>query len=117
VEVSLTDARRLGIAPKIRMSGDLEGSPGAMIATPGGEINLAEGVIVAARHLHISTGQAKAFGLHDGEAVKLRKPGPREAIFGGFIVRSGSAHELEAHVDTDEANAAAIFDGDLLEIV
>jgi putative phosphotransacetylase len=99
------------------MSGDLVGSSGAVLVTSRGRVEIPEGVIIAARHLHISLEHAEIYRLRDGDIVKLRKTGSREVTFGGFIVRSGPAHELEAHVDTDEANAAAISNGDLLEIV
>jgi putative phosphotransacetylase len=117
VEISVTDAVKLGIEPAIRMSGNVDGSPGAVIVGPVGKVRIASGVIVAARHLHISDAQAEAFAVNNGDVVKLKKYGPREVVFGNFIVRSGPTHELEAHLDTDEANAAAIEDGDLLEIV
>ena len=80
-------------------------------------VELAEGVIVSARHLHMSPSQAAAYGLKDGEKVRLKSGGERAAILEGVVVRSGAEHELEAHVDMDEANAAGIKNGDLLEII
>ncbi len=117
VEVSLTDTYRLGIKPYVRMSGELEGTPGCTLIGPVGEITLSKGVIVAARHLHISGEEAEAFGLKNGDVVKARKTGGRETVFGGIIVRAGDGHSLELHIDTDEANAAGISSGDLLELL
>ncbi|GHU63190.1 phosphate propanoyltransferase [Clostridia bacterium] len=117
VEISLTDSFTVGIEPVIRMSGDLEGSPGARLITKRGSIELKYGVLIAARHLHVSVEQAKMLDLKNGQSVSLKKAGEREITFGNFIVRSGPAHELEAHIDRDEANAAMICDGEYLEII
>jgi putative phosphotransacetylase len=117
VEISMTDTFKLGIKPAIRMSGDTAGTPGCTLIGPAGEVKLVEGVIVAARHLHISTEEAAAYGLKNGDVVSVKKNGPRETTFGGILVRSGDAHSLELHIDTDEANAAAIKNGELLELI
>jgi propanediol utilization protein len=117
VEVSVTDAYILGVDRALRMSGNTGGSPGVRLETERGAVNLPEGAIVAARHLHMSDEQAKAFGLSNGQTVSLRKPGDRTVTLGNVIVRSGKGHELEVHLDTDEANAAMIANGDILEIV
>ena len=117
IEISITDAIRLGIKPVVRMSGDIAFTPGAKLVGPKGSVDLPQGVIVAARHLHMSPEEAAAYGLKDGDVVSLRKPGPREVIFGNVVVRSGKGHSLEVHLDTDEANAAMLSNGDLLEII
>ena len=117
VEISMTDTYRLGIEPAVRMSGDIMGSPGCTLAGPAGQITLPQGVIVAARHLHISPGEADIFGLTDGDVVAACKQGERETVFGNILVRAGEAHALELHLDIDEANAAGIKNGDLLELV
>ena len=117
IEISITDAIRLGIKPVVRMSGDIAFTPGAKLAGPKGSVDVPQGVIVAARHLHMSPEEAAAYGLKDGDVVSLRKPGPREVIFGNVVVRSGKGHSLEVHLDTDEANAAMLSNGDLLEII
>ena len=108
VELALTDAIKMGLRPPIRMSGELEGSPGCVLSSGNARITLSSGVIVAARHLHMSPEEAQAFDLRDGDVVSLRVEGPRPATLDGFIVRSGAAHRLEAHIDTDEANAAGL---------
>ena len=117
VEISITDAIRLGIKPVVRMSGDIAFTPGVKLVGPKGSVDLPQGVIVSARHLHMSPEEAAAYGLKDGDVVSLRKPGPREVIFGNVVVRSGKGHSLEVHLDTDEANAAMLSNGDLLEII
>ena len=117
VELSLTDAIKLGLRPPIRMSGELEGSPGGVLSSGNARITLSSGVIVAARHLHMSPEEAQAFDLRDGDVVSLRVEGPRPATLDGFIVRSGAAHRLEAHIDTDEANACALRDGQLCRVI
>jgi len=117
VEVSVTDCYRIGIKPAVRMSGDIAGTPGCTLVGPAGEVKLDKGVIVAARHLHISDEEAAAFGLKNGDIVGAKKKGERETVFGNIIVRAGREHSLELHLDTDEANAAGITGGELLELV
>jgi putative phosphotransacetylase len=116
VEVSMTDTFALGIAPNVRMSGDIAGTPGCKLVGPKGELTLTKGVIVAARHLHMSAQEAEAFGLKNGDVVSVRKGGARATTLGNIVVRAGDGHSLELHIDTDEANAAAIGCGDLLEL-
>jgi putative phosphotransacetylase len=116
VELSVTDAYKLGIDRDLRMSGDVKNSPGVRLETARGSVDLAEGAIIAARHLHMSDAQAQAFGLKNGQAVSLTKPGGRGVTLGNVIVRSGPGHELEVHLDTDEANAAMIAPDDILEV-
>ena len=117
VEISMTDTFKLGIKPVVRMSGDIAGTPGCTLVGPAGEARLRQGVIVAARHLHISNEEAQLYGLRSGDIVSARKKGEREVTFGNIPVRSGDGHSLELHLDTDEANAAGISGGDLLELI
>ncbi len=117
VELSMSDAIALGIAPNVRMSGDIAGTPGCTLAGPKGEVTLNRGVIVAARHLHMSAQEAAVYSLKSGDAVGVRKGGVRAAVLGNVVVRAGDAHALEVHLDTDEANAAGIQTGDLLELI
>jgi putative phosphotransacetylase len=117
VEVSLTDTFALGIAPAVRMSGDLKETPTGKLIGPAGEVALSQGVIVSARHLHMSDEEAAWYGVKSGDVVSVRKTGDRAATFGNVRVRAGKAHALELHIDTDEANAAAIKNGDLLELL
>ncbi len=117
VEISMTDSFKLGIKPVIRMSGDVAGSPGGVLETAQGRVELKQGVIVSERHLHISPQQAADYGLADGQKVKLRTQTTRTVVFEDVVVRSGAGHELEVHLDMDEANSAGLKNGDLLEIV
>lgn len=117
VEISVTDSFKLGIKPVVRMSGNTAGSPGATLIGPAGQVDIAEGVIVSARHLHISDEQAANYGLKDGDVISLKKRGEREVTFGNIAVRAGKKHSLEAHFDTDEANAALLKNGELMEII
>lgn len=117
VEVSCTDSYTLGIKPVIRMSGELDGTPGLRLGGPMGAIDLAGGVIVGARHLHMSESEAAAYGLTNGDPVRIISAGPRRTILENVVVRSGKGHSLEVHIDTDEANAAGIQCGEILELV
>lgn len=116
-ELSITDCYKAGIKPAVRMSGNIEGTPGCSLAGPAGEVALKQGVIVAARHLHMSAAEAAAYGLKNGDAVSVKKAGARELILGNVVVRAGEGHSLEAHIDTDEANAAGMLCGELLELI
>lgn len=117
VELSVTDAFAAGIKPVVRMSGDIAGTPGCRLTGPAGSMEIREGVIVAARHLHISPEQAAVYGLKSGDQVRLRSEGPRAVVFEQVAVRSGPGHDLEVHIDFDEANCAQMKNGDLLEII
>jgi len=117
VEITLTDSFMLGIPPVVKMSGDVKGTPGCRLVGPKGEYDLPYGVIVSRRHLHASSEQAAWFGLKNGDVISVRKAGLRPVVFEDVVVRAGSGHDLELHIDTDEANAAAIKNGDLLELI
>lgn len=117
VEVSLTDARALGIDPPVRESGKLEGSPSVKLVGPKGQVELGFGVIVALRHIHLSPEQAKEAGLQDKDLVDVKTSGKRPLIFEDVLIRSGEGHFREFHIDTDEANAAGIVNNDEAEII
>ena len=117
IEISITDSFALGIKPSIRMSGKLADTPGAKIIGPAGEVDVKEGVMVAARHMHSSKREAEAYGRKDGQTVGLKVPGERALVFENVLVRSGDGHELEVHLDVDEANAAKLKNNDILEII
>lgn len=117
VEVTFSDLMRLGIPGVVRMSGDTDGTPGCVLKGPAGQVTIPNGVIVAARHLHLSPGQAAAYGLKNGQAVTLRMTGPRPGLLEQVVCRVGDGHDLEVHLDTDEANAFCITGASLLEIV
>ena len=115
VEISISDSFVLGIKPEIRMSGDLNGTPGCILSGPAGKLSLTQGVIVAARHVHMSEEQAAAYNIKEGDIISLKTPPPREGILGGIIARVGNNHNLEIHLDTDEANGNGILCGSILE--
>lgn len=117
IEISVTDSFKLGIKPVVKMSGELENTPGGKLIGPKGSVELQKGVVVAARHLHLSADQAKKYNLQSGDVVKLKVNGFRPVVFENVIVRSGDDHEMEVHLDTDEANAAFIKNGDYMEII
>lgn len=114
VEISMADARALGIKPPVRMSGEISDTPSIKVIGTAGEIELPAGVIVAMRHCHMTPEQAKLFGIKDGDSLTLTQTGDRPCELKGFIVRVSDKFELEAHVDVDEANACLIYNDMLL---
>ena len=117
VEISKTDARALGIDAPVRESGKLDGTPGVKLVGPAGEVEIAEGVIVALRHIHLSPQEAEEAGLKDKDLVDVQTFGSRPLIFQDVLIRSGEGHQNECHVDTDEANAAGMENGQEIEII
>ena len=107
VELSLTDARSIGVVAPIRESGDIAGTGACKLVGPCGEVEIAEGVIAAKRHIHMTTADAARFGLEDKQivSVKIASEG-RETIFGDVVVRVSDKFALAMHIDTDESNAA-----------
>ncbi len=107
VEISLTDARSIGIAAPVRESGDTAGSPGCILRGPAGEVELKEGVIVAKRHIHVTPEDAAAFGVADKEIVGVKcGANERELIFHDVVIRVSDKFATAMHIDTDESSAA-----------
>ena len=107
VEISMTDTRTLGVNAPVRESGDTAGSAPCKLVGPAGEVDIPEGVIVAKRHIHMTTEDAKEFGVENGQIVKLEvNTDGRSLIFGDVVVRVRDDFALAAHIDTDESNAA-----------
>lgn len=106
VELSLTDARSIGISAPVRESGDIAGTPGCKLVGPCGEVELTEGVIAAKRHIHLTPDEAAAFGVADKEIVSLKLDTPRPLVFGDVVVRVSPKFAAACHIDTDESNAA-----------
>ena len=106
VELSLTDARTIGIVAPVRESGDVAGTPGCKIEGPCGSIEIAEGVIAAKRHIHMTPADAEAIGVCDKQIVNVKLDTPRALIFGDVVVRVKDSFALAMHIDTDESNAA-----------
>jgi putative phosphotransacetylase len=113
VEISATDARSIGVEGVVRLSGDIEGTPGCKLIGPCGEIELAEGVIVAKRHIHLTEKDAIDFGVKNNDVVKVAiKNDFRSLIFDEVIIRIKNTFAAAMHIDTDESNAAGIKLGD-----
>ena len=117
VEISRTDAVKLGIKAPARESGKLKGSAPITIVGPIGVVALQEGCIVAKRHIHMSPEDAVRFGLKDNDFVSVKVEGERGGILGDVQVRVHKTYTLEMHIDTDEANALGIPCGSKLEII
>ncbi|MGG0718579.1 phosphate propanoyltransferase [Robertmurraya massiliosenegalensis] len=113
VEVSMTDSFKLGVPAPIKESGKIEGTPGVRLKGPCGELEMTEGVIVALRHIHIPPQFAEKFQLKDKELVEVELGGERKTIFKNVLIRISEKYVLEMHLDTDEANAASVRNGDL----
>ena len=120
VEVSLTDARKLGIAAPIRESGDVAGTPGCILRGPEGEVEIAQGVIAAQRHVHLDPKTAEENGFKDKEivSVKVGDGTGRATVFGDVVIRVSPKYAPAMHIDTDESNAAGLggtVDGEILK--
>jgi acetate kinase len=113
VEISRTEGYQLGIHAPVRMSGDLDGTPGLILEGAAGQIEAKNGVIYAMRHVHMTPTDARRLGLQDGDVVRVKAGGERELVFGDVAVRVSPKYHLELHLDTDEANAADLNNGDL----
>lgn len=117
VEISATDAIKLGIKAPIRESGNVEGSAPIAVVGPKGALYLKEGCIVAMRHIHMSPKDAQAAGVHDGDIVSVKADNERGTIFNHVKIRVHDSFTLEMHIDTDEANAAKISTGQTVSIL
>lgn len=117
VEISSTDAIKLGIKAPIRESGNIAGSAPIAVVGPRGVIYLEEGCIIAQRHIHMSPEDARAAGVHDGEVVSVQADNERGTIFNHVKIRVQESFTLEMHIDTDEANASKIATGDTVRII
>ena len=110
VELSYTDARVLGLkSVPVRESGDVAGTPGIKMVGPAGEIEIAEGCIIAKRHIHFDTATAKEMGISDKQIVKVKIDSDRTTIFDDVVCRVSDAYAFAMHIDTDECNAACAF--------
>ena len=117
IEISLTDGRTLGIVPPVRPSGDVSGSPGAVLVGPRGRVELKQGVIAAQRHIHMIPADAKRMGVADKQIVKLQIFTNRPLIFEDVLVRVSPDYATYVHLDYDEANACGFQPGDLGRII
>ena len=117
VEVSLTDARVLGLKVPVRPSGDVSGSPGCTLVGNTGTINLKNGVICAQRHIHITPEDARQFHVNDKQIVSLKTFTDRPVVFEDVLVRVSPDFTTNVHLDYDEANACGFRNGDLGRIL
>ena len=116
VEMAFSDCRVLGIEAAVRSSGDLKGTPGILLKGPKGDVMLTEGVIIADRHIHMTPEDALWFGVSDQERVKVVVPGLKGGELGQVLIRVTKNSRLDFHVDTDDANAFQIRQGQWVTI-
>ena len=111
VEISLTDARTIGVKAPIRESGDIAGSAGCKLVNPDNdaEYEISEGVIVAKRHIHLTPEAAAEMGVVDKQIVSVKIDSERTTVFGDTVIRVSDKFAPAMHIDTDEANAACAF--------
>lgn len=117
VEISLTDARTLGVEAPVRLSGDVKNSPGILLRGEKGCVTLSEGVIAAKRHIHLTPEDAKKFHVQDKQTVKLQTYTARPVLFEDMAVRVSPDFASYVHLDYDEANACGFQKGDLGRIL
>lgn len=116
IELSRTDGFGLGINPPVRNSGDIAGSAGVVVVGSKGAVTLSEGVICAARHIHLSDTDAAQFQVTDGSRVTVAVPGNRGGTLANVLVRVHPSFRSEFHVDTDEANGLGLSNGQLVTL-
>lgn len=118
VELAYTDAVQLGLDIPVRHSGDIAGTPGCVLVGPQGAVNLNEGVIRAARHVHMNISDLDRFGVTNGEMMELRiTTDDCSMVFEDVKVRASEGIKLEVHIDTDEGNACNISNASKLELL
>ena len=117
VELSLTDARVLGLTVPVRQSGDVRGSPGVNLFGPAGQLRLERGAIAAQRHIHLTPADAARFGVKDKQVVKLQTFTARPLVFEDVVVRVSPDFAPRVHLDYDEANACGFTPGDFGRII
>ncbi len=106
VELAFTDSISLGIDAPVRNSGNVKGTPGCVLVGPAGVVELSEGVIRAARHVHMNMDDAAKYGVKNGDWMKLRIEAPAcSVVYEDLLVRADKTSKLEVHLDTDEGNA------------
>ena len=117
VEISLTDGKALGVTPPIRLSGEVENTPGMILEGEKGRIQLKQGVIAAKRHIHLTPEAAAIFGVRDRQIVRLQTLTERPLVFGDVVIRVREDFAPYVHIDYDEANACGFHKGDLGRIL
>jgi len=117
IEISFADGFVLGVTPPVRDSGAIDDSEGVTIVGPKGQTKIEEGVIAAARHIHMTPDVADEWGLKDKDTVNVRTGGVRSIIFENVLVRVNKDYAVEMHVDMEEGNGAGIENNDMVEII
>ncbi len=118
VELAFTDAISLGIDAPVRHSGNIQGTPGCVLVGPKGVVELQEGVIRAARHVHMNQRDAEQYGVRNGDFMKLRIESPQcSVVFEDLLVRADGTSKLEVHIDTDEGNACFLDGATKVELL
>jgi propanediol utilization protein len=118
VELAFTDAISLGIDAPVRHSGQIDGTPGCVLVGPKGVVELNEGVIRAARHVHMNLRDAEYYGVKNGDFMKLRVESPQcTVVFEDLLVRADATSKLEVHIDTDEGNACFLDGATRVELL
>lgn len=117
VEISKTDSFKLGINPPVRNSGDLIDSSPITIIGPKGKIELLYGCIIATRHIHIPYTDLDKLKLKNNDMVAIKINGEKSAILNNVILKASDDATLELHLDTDDANANLINQGDEVEVL
>lgn len=108
IEIVAGDCFKLGVKAPAKLSGDLAGTPGITVVGPKGSVQTAQGLIVAQRHIHMAPADAQAYGVQDGQVVKIRVGGLRGGIYDNVAIRVTTSSKLECHLDTEEANAMGV---------
>ncbi|MEQ1831077.1 MAG: phosphate propanoyltransferase [Pirellula sp.] len=117
VELAYTDAISLGIDAPVRHSGDIAGTPGCVLVGPAGAVELSQGVIRAARHVHINAADCAYYGVKNGDMMTLSVKSPHCSVsFEDVLVREDQTSKLEVHIDTDEGNACDLDRATIIEI-
>ncbi len=117
IELAFTDSIQLGIDIPVRMSGDIEGTPGAYIMGPKGMLEMKNGVIRAARHVHMSPSDAEFYGVKHLDKITLKVTAKGcNTRFDDLLVRVDPSFKLEVHIDTDEANACDLDNAEKVEL-
>lgn len=108
IEIVAGDSFKLGVKAPAKLSGDLAGTPGITVVGPKGSVQTAQGLIVAQRHIHMAPADAQAYGVQDGQIVKIRVGGLRGGLYDNVAIRVTTSSKLECHLDTEEANAMGV---------
>ncbi|ABO51765.1 Propanediol utilization protein [Desulforamulus reducens MI-1] len=117
VEILQADCFKLGLTAPVRLSGDLQGTPGITLIGPKGSILLSKGLLIAQRHIHMNLEDAKNLGVKDGESVTIRVDGLRGGTYSNVVIRANNTSALEFHIDTEEANAMNLTSTSKITIV